>query len=225
VSFFFFFVPLIFPLSMAKIFLLITLCFCLLFSLATSLSCGKVYQGPNPLQSRNAQDSKHHIRATWTGFQDKSGTVTYSAAIITQKEANAIIEKSGPNAANGVRCYQNPGISTPDVFGFRSVGRNTSLNVKHLNLPAGDHIYVIVRASQGGAFTYSNSNGVLVGVEGDDDDLQPYQAGLIAMGVAIFFLLCLFYLLLICIAIVAALRKGDDKYSANVHRNENVEKV
>jgi len=198
-----------------------------LFFIASSLSCGKVYQGPNPLQSRDQQDSKHHVRASWTGFQDNSGTVTYSAAIITQKEANAIIQKSGPSASNQVRCYSNPGIGSPDVFGFRSVGRNTTLNVNHLNIPDGDHVYVIVRAQQGSTVTYSNSNGVLVGVEGDgnDDDLQPYQAGLIAMGVAIFFLLCLFYLLLICIVIALQLRKGKDKYTTTVHRNENVEKV
>jgi len=54
-----------------------------------------------------------------------------------------------------------------------------------------------------------------------DDGLHPYQSGLIAMGCALGCLLCLFLLLLL----VFATRKGEDKYTTTVHRNENVDKL
>jgi len=58
--------------------------------------------------------------------------------------------------------------------------------------------------------------------EDDDSDLAPYQAGLIAMGVAIF-VLCIIFAI-ICLLGLVSRRKGD-KYDTNVVRNENVEKI
>jgi len=55
----------------------------------------------------------------------------------------------------------------------------------------------------------------------DDDGLAPYQSGLIAMGCALFCLLLLCCLLLL----VFFTRKGEDKYTTTVHRNENVDKL
>jgi len=54
-----------------------------------------------------------------------------------------------------------------------------------------------------------------------DDGLHPYQSGLIAMGCALGCLLLLCLLLLL----VFATRKGEDKYTTTVHRNENVDKL
>jgi hypothetical protein len=55
----------------------------------------------------------------------------------------------------------------------------------------------------------------------DDSGLRPYQSGLIAMGCALGCLLCLCLLLLL----VFATRRGEDKYTTTVHRNENVDKL
>jgi len=57
--------------------------------------------------------------------------------------------------------------------------------------------------------------------DNDDDGLAPYQSGLIAMGCALFCLLLLCCLLLL----VFFTRKGEDKYTTTVHRNENVDKL
>jgi len=57
--------------------------------------------------------------------------------------------------------------------------------------------------------------------DADDDGLAPYQSGLIAMGCALFCLLLLCCLLLL----VFFTRKGEDKYTTTVHRNENVDKL
>jgi len=54
-----------------------------------------------------------------------------------------------------------------------------------------------------------------------DDGLRPYQSGLIAMGCALGCLLLLCLLLLL----VFATRRGEDKYTTTVHRNENVDKL
>jgi len=59
------------------------------------------------------------------------------------------------------------------------------------------------------------------GNDADDDGLAPYQSGLIAMGCALFCLLLLCCLLLL----VFFTRKGEDKYTTTVHRNENVDKL
>jgi len=156
-----------------------------------------------------------------------SGVITYEFALISSRIATKAINESGWNAPSSTRCRPNSGLNPgvqPDLvdFQFGHVGTNTSVLIKHQFLQHHILYYVIIRAQQGNSVIYSNSNGQLAGHADDDDDLHPWQQGLIAMGCAIFCLLCLFYLLLL---LIVAKRKGEDKYTTTVHRNENVDKL
>jgi len=208
-------------------FLLVAIVFFALSVCVHSLSCGQVFDGPNAGHDRGEQHSTDTIQATWQGFTSGSGSssVTYEYAIISQNLTTPAILSSGWNAPNPPRCRTTPGFngfSDVQDFRFGNVGHDTSIHVSDLRLKRKVKYYVIVRATQGGSVTYSNSNGIYVSPE-DDDDLHPYQQGLIAMGCAIFCLLCLFYLLLLILLVARG--KGDDKYTTTVHRNDNVEKV
>jgi len=208
-------------------FLLVAIVFCALSVCVHSLSCGQVFDGPNAGHDRGEQHSTDTIQATWQGFDSgsSSNSVNYDYAIISEALVTPAIKSSGWDAPDSTRCRRTPGFTTAsDVqdFRFGNVGHNLSIHVSDLRLKRKITYYVIVKATQGGNVIYSNSNGIYVSPD-DDDDLRPYQQGLIAMGCAIFCLLCLFLLLLL--VLLVARGKGDDKYTTTVHRNDNVEKV
>jgi hypothetical protein len=204
----------------------------LFFSLVcqvTSLSCGKVWAGPERGEDRTEQKSKTRLQANWEGFQSSGGSgrgsVRYTIAAITDKIATKEIRESGPQAPDNKRCRANPGFTAnADLvdFQFGNVGTNTSVKIIRQPLRRDEKYYVIVRANQGRSVIYSNTNGIRV-VKDDDDDLEPYEQGLIAMGAAICCLLLLALLLLLLLLVARG--RGEDKYTTTVHRNENVDKL
>jgi len=197
--------------------------FALSVSCAESLSCGQVFDGPHAGHDRDQQHSTDTLLANWQGFG--TGSITYDYAVISHNLTNQVILSSGWDAPTSTRCRRTSGLTRPaDVVDFRfgNVGHNTSVVITKQRLKRFTLYYVIIKATQGSSVLYSNSNGIEV-VPDDDDDLAPYQQGLIAMGCAIFCLLCLFYLLLLLLLLARG--KGDDKYTTTVHRNDNVEKV
>jgi len=201
--------------------------FLTILSQVSSLSCGQVFMGPDRGVSRERQSSKIRLQANWQGFTSNTGSesVTYAYAAISQTDATEVIRTTGPNSPIKTRCRTTSGLTKPaDLvdFSFGNVGHNTSVQIKHQPLVRHHIYYVIIRATQGNQVLYSNTNGVKV-VKHDDDDLQPYQQGLIAMGCAIFCLLCL--ALLLILLVVARFGRGEDKYTTTVHRNENVDKL
>jgi len=161
--------------------------------------------------------------ANWDGFDGDSSNsrIDYAYALISQNLTTRAILESGPDADDSKRCRTTTGLTKePDLVDFRfgEVRHNTSAEITPQRLEIGVTYYVIIRAKEGGRTLYSNSNGIEV-VEDDDDGLQPYEQGLIAMGCAIFCLLCLFLFLLLLLLVARG--KGDDKYTSTVHRNEN----
>jgi len=212
-------------------FLLVAIVFLGLIGFVYSLSCGRVYNGPHAAQNRKIQHSLDTMQFNWDDFDQgtSNNDIDYAYAIISMNETTTAIRESGPNAPTDKRCRDDSGLDRnvqPDVVDFRfgEVSHNTAVKISKLRLHRGFTYYVIIRATQGDDTTYSNSEGIEVVKHDDDDDLAPYQQGLIAMGCAIFCLLCLFYLLLLLLCLVFK-GKGDDKYTTTVHRNENVEKV
>jgi len=159
----------------------------------------------------------------------------YEVAFISDDLRTFAINSSGRAAPNDTRCRFYDGLPTintePDVQDFRLVhsGNHTYLN-SSLNLEKGQTYYAILRVTDifTGETIYSNSDGVkIVGKSNKNKNsammsggLEDWQAGLIALGVAIY---CL--LLLLLLLIVLAKGKDDDKYSTSGNRNENVEKV
>jgi len=193
-----------------------------------SLSCGRVFEGPNAGSDRRYQHSKDTVLANWDDFEDSrsSGRVRYAYALISQNITTPEILESGWDAPEDKRCRSNSGLRREaDLVDFRfgEVGSNTSAVITNQRLHTGNKYYVIIRATEGSRTIYSNSNGIEVIKDDDDDDLEPYEQGLIAMGCAIFCLLCLCLLLLLLLLLAKG--KSDDKYTTTVHRNENVEKV
>jgi len=198
---------------------------------AFSLSCGRVFSGPpfDAGHNRAQQVAEARLQANWNGFASNggSGKVTYACAAISGKLKTQAITDSGPFAVDSKRCRATTGLAPnaePDLvdFTFCNLGTNTSVRLRHQPLEIGGIYYIIIRATQGNQVTYSNTNSIFV-KDNDDDDLAPYEQGLIAMGCAIFCLLCLALLLLLLV--VAKLSRGDDKYTTTVHRNENVDKL
>jgi len=178
-----------------------------------------------------------------TGTTGYNSPVVYQIAIISEKQATKAINASGADVSSTAqRCRSSPGFSgvadilpfttvVPAVYVANGFVDNVFKSGNLKNLVKGQRYYIILKATSrngNSQSVYSNSNGVVVG-EGsgsnqsdDDDDFPAYKAGLIAMGIAIFCLLCL--LLLIILLVVVLGNKGDDKYATTVHRNENVEK-
>jgi len=201
--------------------------FSTILSQVSSLSCGQVFMGPYRGVTRDRQSSKVRLQANWQGFDNggSGNSVSYAYAAISQQVATNVIRTTGPNSPINQRCRTDSGlVDPPDLvdFSFGNVGHNTSVQIKHQPLVRHHVYYVIIRATQNGKVLYSNTNGIQV-VKHDDDDLQPYQQGLIAMGCAIFCLLCL--ALLLILLVVARFGRGEDKYTTTVHRNENVDKL
>jgi len=197
---------------------------------AFSLSCGKVFSGPpfDAGHNREQQVAVGRLQANWEGFTSGgSGSVTYACAAISGNEKTQAITDSGPfQTDTHKRCRTTTGLAKnvePDMvdFPFCQLGHNTSVVLRHQFLSVGSIYYIIIRATQGNQVIYSNTNSIYV--KHDDDDLAPWEQGLIAMGCAIFCLLCLALLLLLLV--VAKLGRGDDKYTTTVHRNENVDKL
>jgi len=192
-----------------------------------SLSCGRVFEGPNAGSDRKYQHSKDTVLANWDDFESGSSRrVTYAYALISQNITTRAILESGWDAPEDKRCRSTSGLTREaDLVDFRfgEVGTNTSAVITNQRLHTGVTYYVIIRATEGSRTIYSNSNGIEVIKDDDDDDLEPYEQGLIAMGCAIFCLLCLCLLLLLLLLLAKG--KSDDKYTTTVHRNENVEKV
>jgi len=190
-----------------------------------SLSCGRVFEGPHAGSDRKYQHSKDTVLANWDDFGD-SDSITYAYALISENLTNSVIDESGWDAPEDKRCRSTSGLTREaDLVDFRfgEVGHNTSAVITDQRLHTGVTYYVIIRATEGRRTLYSNSNGIKVIQDDDDDDLEPYEQGLIAMGCAIFCLLCLCLLLLLLLLLAKG--KSDDKYTTTVHRNENVEKV
>jgi len=192
-----------------------------------SLSCGQVFDGPNRGSDRKYQHSKDTVLANWQGLDSGSSSsrIDYAYALISQNITTRAILDSGFDAPENTRCRSSSGLTREaDLVDFRfgEVGHNTSAVITNQRLHTGQTYYVIIRARDGSRTLYSNSNGIEV-IHDDDDDLEPYQQGLIAMGCAIFCLLCLCLLLLLLLLLAKG--KSDDKYTTTVHRNENVEKV
>jgi hypothetical protein len=190
-----------------------------------SLSCGRVFEGPNRGSDRRYQHSKDTVLANWQDFGDDD-KIEYAYALISQNITTRAIEESGWDAPEDKRCRSSSGLTREaDLVDFRfgEVGHETSAIITDQRLHTGMTYYVIIRAKEGSRTIYSNSNGIEVIQDDDDDDLEPYEQGLIAMGCAIFCLLCLCLLLLLLLLLAKG--KSDDKYTTTVHRNENVEKV
>jgi len=190
-----------------------------------SLSCGRVFEGPNRGSDRRYQHSKDTVLANWQDFGDDD-KIEYAYALISQNISTRAIEESGWDAPEDKRCRSSSGLTREaDLVDFRfgEVGHNSSAVITDQRLHTGMTYYVIIRAKEGSRTLYSNSNGIEVIQDDDDDDLEPYEQGLIAMGCAIFCLLCLCLLLLLLLLLAKG--KSDDKYTTTVHRNENVEKV
>jgi len=190
-----------------------------------SLSCGRVFEGPNRGSDRRYQHSKDTVLANWEDFGDDD-KIEYAYALISQNISTKAIEESGWDAPEDKRCRSSSGLTREaDLVDFRfgEVGHNSSAVITDQRLHTGMTYYVIIRAKEGSRTLYSNSNGIEVIQDDDDDDLEPYEQGLIAMGCAIFCLLCLCLLLLLLLLLAKG--KSDDKYTTTVHRNENVEKV
>jgi len=163
--------------------------------------------------------------ANWQDFGDDD-KIEYAYALISQNITTRAIEESGWDAPEDKRCRSSSGLTREaDLVDFRfgEVGHETSAIITDQRLHTGMTYYVIIRAKEGSRTIYSNSNGIEVIQDDDDDDLEPYEQGLIAMGCAIFCLLCLCLLLLLLLLLAKG--KSDDKYTTTVHRNENVEKV
>jgi len=213
---------------MKNIFLLSLVIFVSLTFLAVaveSLSCGRVFDGPNKGSDRRYQHSKDTILVNWQDFGSDS-RIDYAYALISQNITTKEILESGWDAPEDKRCRSNDGLDREaDLVDFRfgEVGHDTSAVITDQRLHTGVTYYVIIRAKEGSSTIYTNTDGIKVLQDDDDDDLEPYEQGLIAMGCAIFCLLCLCLLLLLLLLL--AKRKGDDKYTTTVHRNENVEKV
>jgi len=191
-----------------------------------ALSCGRVFEGPHAGHDRKYQHSGDTVLANWDGFDSGSNShVTYSYALISENITTKAILESGWDAPDSTRCRSTSGLTREaDLVDFRfgNVGHNTSAVITNQRLFRGVTYYVIIKATEGGHTIYSNSNGIEV-IKDDDDDLHPYQQGLIAMGCAIFCLLCLCLLLLLLLLLAKG--RSEDKYTTTVHRNENVEKV
>jgi hypothetical protein len=190
-----------------------------------ALECGRVFEGPNRGSDRRYQHSKDTVLANWQDFGTDS-RIEYAYALISQNLTTRAIEESGWDAPEDKRCRSSSGLTREaDLVDFRfgEVGHNTSAVITDQRLHTGVTYYVIIRAKEGSRTLYSNSNGIEVIKDDDDDDLEPYEQGLIAMGCAIFCLLCLCLLLLLLLLLAKG--KSDDKYTTTVHRNENVEKV
>jgi len=191
-----------------------------------AVTCGRVYDGPNAGSDRKYQHSKDTILVNWADFGN-ANSVDFTFALSSQNLTTPAILNSGWDAPDSTRCRSSTGLRSgveADLVDFRFgfVGHNTSAVITHQRLHTGVTYYVIIKATDHSGTTYSNTNGIEV-IHDDDDDLHPYQQGLIAMGCAIFCLLCLFVLLLLLLLLARG--KGDDKYTTTVHRNENVEKV
>jgi len=190
-----------------------------------ALSCGRVFEGPHAGHDRKYQHSGDTVLANWDEFGDNS-KITYSYALISQNITTKAILESGWDAPEDKRCRSNSGLEKEaDLVDFRfgDVGHDTSAVITDQRLFRGVTYYVIIRAKEGSKTIYSNSNGIEVVKDDDDDDLEPYEQGLIAMGCAIFCLLCLCLLLLLLLLLAKG--RSEDKYTTTVHRNENVEKV
>jgi len=190
-----------------------------------SLSCGRVFEGPNRGSDRRYQHSKDTVLANWQDFGDDN-RIEYAYALISENLTTRAIEESGWDAPEDKRCRTNSGLTREaDLVDFRfgEVDHETEAKITDQRLHTGVTYYVIIRAKEGSRTLYSNSNGIKVIQDDDDDDLEPYEQGLIAMGCAIFCLLCLCLLLLLLLLLAKG--KSDDKYTTTVHRNENVEKV
>jgi len=193
-----------------------------------ALSCGRVFEGPHAGNDRRYQHSGDTVLANWDEFDDgtSNSRITYSYALISENITTKAILESGWDAPDDRRCRSNSGLTREaDLVDFRfgNVGHNTSAVITNQRLFRGVTYYVIIRAKEGSKTIYSNSNGIEVVKDDDDDDLEPYQQGLIAMGCAIFCLLCLCLLLLLLLLLAKG--RSEDKYTTTVHRNENVEKV
>jgi hypothetical protein len=212
---------------MKNIFLLSVVIFVSLFFsvVVDSLSCGRVFDGPNRGSDRRYQHSKDTILVNWDDFGTDS-KIDYAYALISENITTKAILESGWDAPEDKRCRSDDGLDREaDLVDFRfgEVGHDTSAVITDQRLHTGVTYYVIIRAKEGSRTIYTNTDGIKVVQDDDDDDLEPYEQGLIAMGCAIFCLLCLCLLLLLLLLL--AKRKGDDKYTTTVHRNENVEKV
>jgi len=202
-----------------------------IISEVSSITCGQVFMGPDRGINRDRQSSRTRLQANWQGFNPSGrghGTITYAYAAISSKVATQAITDSGPFAPTSKRCRSTSGLVKPaDLvdFSFGNVGTNTSVQIKHQPLVLHGHYYVIIRATQAntGEVIYSNTDNIVVIRHDDDDDVPPYKQGLIAMGCAIFCLLCLYLLLIL--AFFVARGRGEDKYTTTVHRNENVDKL
>jgi hypothetical protein len=208
-------------------FLLAALAFFALFSIAHSLSCGRVFDGPNRGSDRKYTHSYRTLHVNWEGFDDgtSNSRIDYAYALISQNLTTRAILSSGWDAPERTRCRSTSGLTQePDLvdFDFGKVGHDTEVTIRDQPLRKLVTYYVIIRAKEGDRVTYSNTNGIKV-INDDDDDLEPWEQGLIAMGCAIFCLLCLFLLLLLLLLLAKG--KGEDKYTTTVHRNENVDKL
>jgi len=213
---------------MKSVFLITFVIFVSLFLSVDALSCGRVFDGPNAGSDRKYQHSKDTILVNWDDFDEgtSNSKINYAYALISENLTTKAIEESGWDAPEEKRCRSNTGITKePDLVDFRfgEVDHDTDAVITDQRLHTGVTYYVIIRAKEGSKTLYSNTNGIKVIKDDDDDDLEPYEQGLIAMGAAIFCLLCLCLLLLLLFLLARG--KSDDKYTTTVHRNENVEKV
>jgi len=186
---------------------------------------------PQPLPGPGAGTSG---RTTGGSTGGGPGLLTYQVAIVSANVSDKSITSTGLKTPDARRCRSTPGFKKADVQNFKTVvttqvqgplGFPVSVwKSGKLNLVKGVKYYVVLKVTGNGRTIYTNTDGIVVGVNGtgseDDDEFPPYKAGLIAMGIAI---CCLLVLLLLLILVAKG--KGEDKYTTTVHRNENVDKL
>jgi len=206
----------------------------LVCGIQSKLLCGKVYDGPKTKTDIDRTPYTYKYSVNWHGFHPDHETAQYEVAIISQYQAPKSIRKShGNEGTTNQRCSSTQRFSgKPDTFPFTLVPPHAHNVYSALNLTMqpGVRYYAVMKITQGNSVVYGFSNGarILNGTGArkhhhHNGGFPAYKAGLIAMGIAIFFLLCCF--LLILLLAIAVCGKGKDKYTTTVHRNENVDKL